>query len=529
MHTHFIPFGNVPQFTRKDKAYTLQDPSLRPFYTYAPIAENIPSVIQDKASQDIDRKVLTEVLKDQYKDRNPSVEVARQIDLLGKDTTFTLVTAHQPNLFTGPLYYVYKIISVIRLCEFLNKQYPDSHFVPLFISGNEDHDFEEINHFELFGKRVTWQNEEKGAVGMMSLDSMSGPLEETQRILGDSPNGREMFSLLENAYTGTHSYGEAAIRLTHALFGNQGLVILNTSDHRLKRQFIPSMKREIFEQPSRALIEKTGQQLETLGYELQAFPREINFFYMTNQLRSRIVREGHIFRVLDSELTFSETELEQEIDSHPERFSPNVVMRPIYQESILPNLAYIGGGGELAYWLERKAQFEAFGLNFPMLIRRHSALWIDAGSSKKLAKVGLKVEDLLIDSEDTIKAYVRSHADHQLTLGKQRAAVAEIFKEISEIARQVDPTLVGKVKAELAGQINTLSQLEGRLIKAEKAKHDTAVQQIRSLYDKLFPNRGLQERSANFMELFVRHGWNAIDILKNHFEPFSTDFVVIQE
>jgi len=302
MHTHFIPFGNVPQFTRKDKAYTLQDPSLRPFYTYAPIAENIPRVIQDNASQDIDRKVLTEVLKDQYKDRNPSVEVARQIDLLGKDTTFTLVTAHQPNLFTGPLYYVYKIISVIRLCEFLNKQYPDSHFVPLFISGNEDHDFEEINHFELFGKRVTWQNEEKGAVGMMSLDSMSGPLEETQRILGDSPNGREMFSLLKNAYTGTHSYGEAAIRLTHALFGNQGLVILNTSDHRLKRQFIPSMKREIFEQPSRALIEKTGQQLETLGYELQAFPREINFFYMTNQLRSRIVREGHIFRVLDSEL-----------------------------------------------------------------------------------------------------------------------------------------------------------------------------------------------------------------------------------
>lgn len=529
MQTHTIPFLNVPQFTRKDKAYTLQDDILRPFFKYKPLVTSIPAVIADKQAEPTNRPLLVEVLRDQYSSRTTPSAVARNIESLLSERTFTVVTAHQPNLFTGPLYYVYKIISAIRLCEDLNGHYPEYSFVPVFISGNEDHDFEEVNHLQLFGKRITWENDEQGAVGQMGLDSLAKPLEEVRQILGNSQNAMELMHMLESSFTGTHNYGEGAIRLANALFGHLGLVVLDTSDPRLKRSFAPTIRRELFDQPSQALIEATGQRLEALGFGLQAFPREINFFYLADQLRGRIVEEQGHFVVLGTDLRFTPEEMDLHVETYPERFSPNVVMRPIYQEFILPNLAYIGGGGELAYWLERMEQFKAFGINYPMLIRRHSALWIDSGSSKKMEKLGLTTEDFLQDVEETIKQYVRRHAGQPLSLGRQRAALNELFREISDIARKVDPTLVGKVKAELAAQTNTLVQLEGRLIKAEKAKQETAVQQIRSLYDKLFPERGLQERSSNFMELFVRHGWKSIDILKDLFEPFATDFLVIRE
>lgn len=522
-----IPFPEVPQLSSKDTAYATAQSQLRPFFKYPVSVESFEQIITDKKQEDIDRSLLVSVLRKQYEKIAPSPEVLDQINCLEDPNTFTVVTAHQPSLFTGPLYYVYKIISAIRLAQLLNEKYPDQHIVPLFITGGEDHDFEEMNHASIFGKEIIWENEESGSVAMMRTDSLKAPLEQLKEILGNSPKAEEIGQLIERCYTQHEKYGMASVDLVNELFKSFGLVVLDMNNPELKRRFIPIMERELFEQPSKSLIEATSKELEAVGFSQQAYPREINLFYLRDQIRERIVQEGDTFQVLNTDYRFSETEMREELHQHPERFSPNVVIRPLYQEYILPNLAYIGGGGEIAYWLERKSQFAHFGINFPMLIRRNSVLWIDKGNVKKMKKLGLKVEDLFTETETLIKAYVKSNSENELSLREEKKQLHTIFNGIVDKIKEVDQTLVKTVKAEAANQMNSLQGLESRLLKAEKQRHEIELNQIRGLKDKLFPGNGLQERTDNFLSFYLRYGESFFETLLKELNPLEEGFIVV--
>ncbi|MCB0632078.1 MAG: bacillithiol biosynthesis BshC, partial [Lewinella sp.] len=203
------------------------------------------------------------------------------------------------------------------------------------------------------------------------------------------------------------------------------------------------------------------------------------------------------------------------------------VIRPLYQEYILPNLAYIGGGGEIAYWLERKSQFAHFGINFPMLIRRNSVLWIDKGNAKKLDKLGLKVADLFTETETLIKEYVKANSENELSLKEEKRQLHTIFEGIVEKIKEVDPTLVKTVKAEAANQMNSLQGLEARLLKAEKQRHEIELNQIRGLKEKLFPGNGLQERKDNFLNFYLRYGNSFFETLMGELDPLEEGFVVV--
>ena len=529
MNRSLLPFTKVPQFSERDVAYATQDTRLRPFYKYAPSLEGLRAALDDKAQEHTPRSVLVEALKEQYAPLGPSEALQKQIASLESPNTFTVTTAHQPSLFTGPLYYIYKIISTINLARQLEAAYPDYHFVPIFITGGEDHDFEEINHLQLFGKTITWENEEQGAVGKMSTQTLQPVLEEVKDVLGDSPKAAELYEMLKTAVESHERYADTARHLTHLLFKGHGLVILDPSHPKLKQTFTPYIKKEIFGQPSKALVEKTVAELEKVGFSEQAYPREINFFYLGEDFRERIVAEDGRYQVLNQSISWSEEELSAEIEEHPERFSPNVVMRPIYQEHILPNLAYIGGGGELAYWLERKAHFEHFGLNFPTLIRRNSVLFVDKGTKKRLDKLELQTTDLFGDVEALIKNYVKEHTENEISLKAEKEALEAIFKQVEEKAGQVDPTLVKAAAAEGARQLNSLEQLEGKLMKAEKQRHDTAVNQMRKLKEKLFPNNGLQERYDNFMMYYLKYGDGFFGLLLDALQPLEEGFIVLTD
>lgn len=522
-----LPYGQVPQLSERDRAYALGDERLRSFYRYTPNLEGFAEAIAARREVDVPRETLVAVLREQYQGMDISPATAAHIDALLSERTFTVTTAHQPSLFTGPLYYIYKIISTLKLAQRLGEQFPDDHFVPLFITGGEDHDFEEVNHLNLFGKTITWESGESGAVSQMSASSLQTVLEAVQEVLGDSPQAKELSEMLSAAVAGKEKYGAVARDLTNRLLGEYGLVILDPSHPDLKRLFIPIVKKEIFEQPSKALVEATVEKLEAAGFSGQAHPREINFFYLGQGYRERIVQEGDRYRVLNQEVEWSRAELEQAIVESPERFSPNVVMRPIYQELILPNLAYIGGGGELAYWLERKAQFEHFGIPFPVLVRRNSVLFVDQGTSKRLAKLELSAEQLFGDIEALIKGYVREHTDNEISLAEEKKALEALFKQVEAKAAQVDPTLVKAAAAEGARQLNSMEQLEGKLMRAEKQRYDTAINQLRKLQEKLFPGHGLQERHDNFMTLYLRYGRGFFDLLMDALDPLETGFVLL--
>lgn len=524
-----LPYPDVPLFANRDVKYIEEVPSLRPFYKYPVQIDAFQQVIDDKKMERIDRETLVEVIKSQYSGLEIGDLVSFNINKLLIDKTYTVVTAHQPSLFTGPLYYIFKIVSAIKLARQLADRYPDNHFVPVFITSGEDHDFAEVNHLHLFGKTLTWESGESGPVGNMSTSSLGLVLHDLKSILGDSENAANLYKLIEAIHTKNARYSEAAFELAHELFKQEGLVVLNTNDAKLKRIFAPIIKDEIINQPSQSLVNQTIGQLEAIGFPGQATPREINFFYIGQQFRERIVEENGIFKVLNTDLTFTKPEMEAEIEHHPERFSPNVVMRPIYQEKILPNLAYIGGGGELAYWLERKSQFAYFGVNFPMLVRRNSAMWIDASSVKRMEKLNLTVNDLWLDTNELIRKYLHENAENEFTLQAEKEALKNVFEEIATKTAVVDHSLVKTVWAEHSKAEKSIEMLEAKLVKAEKQKHDTALQQIQNLKEKLLPGGGLQERYENFIPLYLKHGELFLQTLMEHFDPLEKRFVVIMD
>ena len=531
MQQVYIPYKDINYLSNSDKAYAAASEVLRPFYKYDVNIDSFAQVIEDKKRDKTDRTTLVKVLKEQYQGLKTTPLVLENIEKLQSENTFTIITAHQPSLFTGPLYFIYKNITAINLTKQLTAKYPDYQFVPVFWMGSEDHDFEEINHLNIFNKKIEWQNEEAGATGMMSTDTLAPTLADLKEILGDSENATHIYSVLEKCFSAGKTYAQATFELVNTLFEKEGLVVLLSNNADLKKTFIPYMEKELVEQPSKKLVETEQAKKEAVGLKGQAFAREINLFYMEKGSRERIVWEEERYQVLNRDLSFSKEEMLTELHEHPERFSPNVVLRPIFQEVLLPNLCYIGGGGELAYWMERIPQFEYFDVNFPMLMRRNSVMWIDKGSSKKMDKLGLSATDVFENTDTLIKAFVKENTTEILSLVKEKAIIENTFEGVIEKAIRINNNLERSVKGEMTKILNALDKLESKLISAEKKNYDVAVKQIQGLKDKLFPKNGLglQERHDNFLQFYLKHGDDFINTLLEYQDPLNKDFLVLIE
>jgi bacillithiol biosynthesis cysteine-adding enzyme BshC len=519
----------VPQLSKTDIAYATGDSRLRPFYEHEPALGSFSNVIAAREKAEYPRQTLTEVLKEQYRGLPQQEKVAQNIAVLADKNTFTVATAHQPAIFLGPLYFLYKALTAINLAEDVGAKNPGKRIVPVFVLGSEDHDLEELNSINLFGKKLVWQTAEKGAVGSMSTASLAPVLEELKSILGENEAAKAVFSRVEKAYSEQKTVGEATQAMLHDLFGKYGLVVLNMNDARLKRLFVPILKAELLEQPSFKIVNETTAQLNSLGFKTQAVPREINLFYMTPGLRERIVLENGAYKVLNTDLVFSEKEMLAEVENCPERFSPNVVLRPLFQELILPNLAYVGGGGELAYWLERRPLFGHFGVPFPALVRRNSVLWLDREAGKKLQKFGFSPADFFKDTDSLIRNFIEKNASGEVNLELEINDLKKIFDRLAAKATAIDPTLEKAVRAEEVKAVGSLEQWQSRLVRAEKQKHEVTLNQIRASKEKYFPGGGLQERHDNFIPYLLKYGDAFFEELKANLEPFDAGFVILEE
>jgi len=361
-----IPFEEVPQFSQRDVAYATGAADLKPFFKYPVTLEAFAEVMVDKAKDHTDRQLLVDELLAQYEGMEHADTARTQVQSLLNGNAFTVITAHQPSLFTGPLYFIYKICSTINLARQLNERYPDKHVVPVFIMGGEDHDFDEINHARINGQMISWEQEVGGSVARLSTTTLAPALSALKELLGGDFTPFGIYGRIHKAYTSHDTYGEATVAFVHDLFKDTELVVANPSRKAFKEAFRPIMEREIFEQVSQPLIEKAQAELTAAGYSGQAHARDINLFYLSHGRRDRIVKQSNsevvkqsdgtqavtetYYGALDTAHLWNEVDFRQHLQDHPERFSPNVVMRPLFQELIFPNLAYIGGGGELAYW-----------------------------------------------------------------------------------------------------------------------------------------------------------------------------------
>ncbi len=531
MEVDCIPYRETGYFSGLICDYLDQLPSLQTFYHRFPDIDAFGEQIAQKGKHypKTYRNLLYKSLAAQYNGVALSELTAENLELLKLDTTFTIVTGHQLNLFTGPLYFLYKIITALNLADHLKEQYPDYDFVPVYWMASEDHDFAEINYFNFKGKKLQWNRGEGGAVGRMETKGLEEVLEAFVGELGPGNNARSLEELFRKAYLEHDTLAAATRYLANELFGGYGLVVVDGDESELKRIMAPYVEKDIFQEITHDQVSNTINPLTKQEHpsRIQVNPRKINYFYLKNGLRERIVeREGH-YHVLNTDLNFSRKALREELKNHPERFSPNVITRPIYQEVILPNLCYIGGGGELAYWLQFKGAFDAMDVPFPILLLRNSALLVSGKQHKKLQRLGVKMEDLFLKQSSFINKRIRQISNIDIDFSEQKETLEEQFRFLYQLAEQTDKSFLGAVKAQEARQKKGLDKLEKRLLKAQKRKLRDEVERITALQNALFPGQSLQERQLNFSEMYLELGEELIPGLRKKLQPLDLRFTVL--
>jgi bacillithiol synthase len=515
-------------FSRIITDYLDQADALKPFYTHPPNAEGLHQSLQTRQRQarPVDRGELVAAFREQYAGIPPGDKVLDNIDLLSKDSTFTVCTAHQPAIFTGHLYFIYKILHTIKLASWLKTQYPGNDFVPVFWMGSEDADLEELGQIYLGGDTLTWDTRQTGAVGRMNTKGLDKLVYRIEGQLAVQPFGPRLIALLKECYLESPDIQTSTFKFVHRLFSEYGLLVLIADTAPLKRLMIPVFEDDLFPQQAASLVNDSIRKIPD-HYKVQANPRDINLFYLKDDLRGRIDREEDQFIVHGSTLRFTEAEMRAELERYPERFSPNVILRGLFQETILPNLAFIGGGGETAYWLELKALFDHYRVPFPVLILRNSFLLIDRQWQEKIERAGLAPEDLFKSAEDLINEIVRRESEHPLSLEREITEANRYYEALKALTRPVDPSLEQHVEALQAKALDPIRTLEKKLLKAEKRKYGDLQRQVYSLKAALFPTGGLQERVENFLPWYAQYGPAFIDDLYTHSPALDQDFVIL--
>ena len=523
-----IPFSSTHVFSKLINDYLEGKGTALDFVQYAPNLEGYRSAIEGRKKYPINRNLLFEVLTKQYSNLPQENAVNNQIALLKEDNTFVVTTAHQPNLFTGPLYFFYKIIHAIQLAASLKAAFPECNFVPVYYMGSEDADLEEVGSFNLDLKNYKWATKQTGAIGRMQVDdALLQLLQQLESYWTILPQGQKALEVLKEAYQKGKTISKATLSFVHAFFGSKGLLVLQPDDAALKAAFIPVMEKELLTGFSHQAIQPTIAALSK-DYHVQSEGRSINLFYLKDSIRGRIEKQGEQYIVVDTAIQFTEAEIIAELYQYPERFSPNVILRGVYQETILPGVVFIGGGGELAYWMELKNVFHQVGVHYPLLQLRNSFLLMRQKQAEQWAAMQFEEQDLFKPLLDLEIAYVKKHATQALDLRDQINHLTTLYTSIKNEAVQVDASL-GAHAENLSIQAKAkLVALEKKMLRAERRKQAVAIQRIHRIKKELFPQDNLQEREEHFSKWVGHYDQAWIETIMEHSKGLESRFRIIK-
>lgn len=524
-----LPYRQTNAFTKLPLDYIDQAEALKPFYPHAPSLNGIQRSIEARKNFDTNRKVLVAALKQQYGDLLNG-KVLTNVDALLSPGTFTVTTAHQPNILTGPLYFIYKILHAIKLADHLTSSLPQYKFVPVYYMGSEDADLDELGHIYLDGKKLVWETKQTGAVGRMEVDdALVKLIDAAAGQLSVLPFGKVIIDTIKLFFKKGTLVQDATFKLVNELFAVYGLIVVIPDNAALKKQAISLFEDDLLDQRPSELVGKTIEKMQSAGYKVQANPREINLFYLDKGIRERIIKKEGKYNVHGTSIGFSEDELKKELSDHPERFSPNVILRGIFQEMILPNVAFIGGGGEIAYWLQYGDLFAHYKVPYPVLLLRNSFLIVEKGWQEKITRLGFTIDDLFLPEQELLNKLVVRDSSNETKLNGSLTKVEQLYELLKEQASQVDVTLSKHVDALKLNAVHRLHELEKKMLRAEKRKFSDQQRQISTIKAKLFPNDGLQERHDNMLYYYAKWGKELIQKLYEHSLSLEQEFVVLTE
>lgn len=450
----------------------------------------------------------------------------QNLEILQETNAFTITTGHQLNLFSGPVFFIYKILQTIKTAKYLEKHFPQQHFVPMFWMATEDHDFLEINHFKTRNEYYEIQANAGGVVGKIQLEDLAF-ISTFEEEFQDDIFGTELILMLKNAYKFGKTLTEATRNLVNQLFADYGLLMIDGDDATLKAEMISVFAGELFHQNLQNATSGDVLKLSKAYGKVQVNPREINLFYLTDT-RDRIIFENEQFHVLDKNISFSKEELLAELQNHPEKFSPNAVMRPVFQETVLPNLAYIGGNAEIMYWLELKNYFKTINLSFPLLIPRNSVLLLPSKTFMKIEKLGLKISHFFENFDEVIRRKFLQNPEILAELSETKNSLEVQFQKLKKAAEKTDVTFYNLVDAEETRQLKAFARMKKRLLRAEKIKNGELMTRVENLFLEVHPGKIWQERVFNFSVFYSEFGKDFITKVYDEMAVEKSELIILE-
>ncbi len=430
-------------------------------------------------------------------------KVWQNIEALKNHQTFTVTTGQQLHLFIGPAFVIYKILSVVDFCEDFKKRFPDKHFVPVYWLASEDHDFDEIKSTHIFKKAFNWDIEAKGACGRLPTDRVKEVIDAIRAEISLNDTQQKLLNEFESIYATSGSLSEASRRVINKFFGALGVVVIDADAPEFKQIFKPVIENDLFNNDNQLAFEEVSKSLEQEGLSTQLNGRAINLFYLTDQRRTRIIQDGEDYTVTEGTERWTKEEIKQAFETHPERFSPNAMLRPLFQESILPNIAYVGGNAEVTYWIQLHKTMSINNLSCPALILRPS-VWITPSKiTQWLDKRAITPLKVLITREKThLLNLIQTE-----TLGIE--AETQAFFKLRE---KIQTTVAQNISKELKGIVEAGKQYEKALKTIEKAlrenqieKHAKEIDKLEEIRDTYLNINNIQERKTDSLELLIKH------------------------
>jgi len=528
MQNFTFPVADAGLYGNLMRDYVDGHPQLRPFYVFSPDINAFGDVIASRDTFPVNREALVEALDIQLSGCYAGFpQVRENIRKLNSPTTFTVTTGHQLCLATGPLFFIYKIITTINLCHRLKQHHPHHDFVPVYWMAGEDHDLAEVDHVQLGGNRIRWSTDQRGAVGRMSTHGLDVFIDELGRSLPQGPFRDKALEILKTSYSGNTTLGAATRELVLQLFGEDGLLVVDADSPSLKKLLSPLFRAELSLNESAPIVASTGERLSR-HYRLQATAREINLFYLDKNLRERIVKDGEgNYVVLNTDLSFNREFILDLAARQPERFSPNVILRPLCQEILLPNIAYVGGPGELSYWMQLKDVFSHHDVFYPMLVPRNHAVLLPSRQYENFMKSGFTIPDLFRKPEDLIRLWLDANEDLSSEADSVRHELDAAYNRLREQLEKADPTLGPSVQAERQKALNGIDNLMKKGAAALKRRHEVVLSQVRSIVEMVNPDEEPQERRLNLFQFYPVIGPTLLEVLKTQLQPFDKDLQTI--
>lgn len=517
------------EFRKSDLEYWQSPELFINWINNLPDLDHILEQIQLKKTNFKNRSQLVDMLQQQYSGFSDTDPIFTQIKSLAANNTFTILCAHQPCLLGGPLFWWYKIANTIKLASILKNKFPEYSFVPIYYSGNEDHDFEEVNHFSVFQQNIQWVSEETGAVGRFKTDGLKSVFETLKNLFGNDPESLQIINQFALQAADCKTYKDFYRHFVHQIFGAHGLIYFDPDDASAKSLIKDILKAECLDQLIVKQTEQTIQELTKINYPIQAAPRPINLFYLKDQYRERLLFEHDLYVTVDSKYKWTQEELMKEIDHHPEYFSPNVLVRPLYQETLFPNIMFVGGGAEISYWMELKQVFKSMNLTYPLLHRRISGWIIPANIQSKINKSILKYSDFTQSAIAIEKQYLESTSTLPSAIKNVENDLHKVLQQYAILSNTINDSTHASTLAEIARIEKQTEGLKHKILKAEKQKFDEQLQKIIKIKEQLFPNSGLQERNQSGIQYYLQYGKSFIDELIDAIEFNNKEVIVFLE